>query len=104
MSIQDPIITFEPIPYKLDKWSGDLPEMEERSKKMNVLQVTMGNRAIAFDLTDESQKLILAISDFPAVQDFMDPETHIESSFVMTQATREETESSKYMSAVDAAS
>ena len=67
-----------------------MQEIEEERKKMDVLQVTVGNRAIVFDLTAESQKTITAVSDFPAVQDFMDPESHIESSFIMTQATREE--------------
>ena len=53
-----------------------------------MLQVTVGNRAIVFDLNDEAYRPIPAISEVPAIQDYMNPEAYIESAVMMTQAKR----------------
>ena len=45
---------------------------------MSMLQVMVGSRAIVFNLNSEDKKTIKAISEFPNVYDFMDPEAHIE--------------------------
>ena len=90
MSIRDPIITLEPSPwfFSLNRQSGSLQEIEASREDMNMLQVTVDNRAIVFDLAESSS--IPAVLDFPGLQDFMDPESHVESPVVMTQAKREE--------------
>ena len=53
---------------------------------MSMLQVTVGSRAIVFNLTFENKENIHAITEFPRVEDFMDPEAHIESILTMNQA------------------
>ena len=53
-----------------------------------MLQVMVGSRAIVFNLTSENKETTHAISEFPKVQDFMDPEAHTESILTMNQTFR----------------